>query len=96
MSAVVPSPRPLCPLPARLAVLLSGRGSNFEALAEACARGELPAQIVLVASDVSTAAGLEKAKARGISSKVIGAGPRTGRVEREGQLVTALEEVAAS
>jgi phosphoribosylglycinamide formyltransferase-1 len=56
-------PRPLVALPARLAVLLSGRGSNFEAIASACARGEIPARIVLVASDVSTAAGLEKARA---------------------------------
>ena len=39
-----PRPRPLVPLPARLAVLLSGRGSNFDALAEACQRGELPAR----------------------------------------------------
>jgi phosphoribosylglycinamide formyltransferase-1 len=92
VSVLAPSPRPLCPLPARLAVLLSGRGSNFEALAEACERGELPARIVLVASDVEAAAGLEKARARGISSKVIGAGPRATRVEREAELAVALAE----
>lgn len=75
MSASGSVPQPLCPLPARLAVLLSGRGSNFEALAEACARGELPARIVLVASDVADAVGLDKAKKRGIPTTVIGAGP---------------------
>lgn len=95
MSAPVPFPRPLCSLPARLAVLLSGRGSNFEALAEACARREIPGRIVLVASDVPTAAGLEKAKARGISSKVIGAGPRATRIEREAELLVALAEAGA-
>lgn len=95
MSAPVPFPRPLFPLPARLAVLLSGRGSNFEALAEACERGELPARIVLVASDVADAEGLRKARARGISSKVIGEGPEVSRAQREAQLRGALEEAGA-
>jgi len=95
VSASIPFPRPLCPLPARLAVLLSGRGSNFEALAEACERGELPARIVLVVSDVAEAEGLGKARARGISSKVIGEGPGVSRAQREAQLVGALEEASA-
>jgi phosphoribosylglycinamide formyltransferase-1 len=95
VSAPIPFPRPLCPLPARLAVLLSGRGSNFEALAEACDQGEIPGRIVLVASDVPTAAGLEKARARGISSKVIGAGPRATRIEREVELLEALAGAGA-
>jgi phosphoribosylglycinamide formyltransferase-1 len=76
-------------------VLLSGRGSNFEALAEACVQGEIPGRIVLVASDVPTAAGLEKAKARGIPSKTIGAGPRATRIEREAELLVALAEARA-
>ncbi len=84
-------PKPLVPLPARLAVLLSGRGSNFGALADACDRGEIPARIVLVASDVPSAAGLERARARGISSKVIGTGPKATRVQRERELSEALE-----
>jgi len=95
VSAPAPFPRPLCPLPARLAVLLSGRGSNFEALAEACDRGEIPGRIVLVVSDVPTAAGLEKARARGISSKVIGAAPRSTRIEREAELLEALAGAGA-
>jgi len=76
-------------------VLLSGRGSNFEALAEACDRGEIPGRIVLVVSDVPTAAGLEKAKARGISSKVIGTAPRSTRIEREAELLEALAGAGA-
>ena len=95
MSASGAAPQPLCPLPARLAVLLSGRGSNFEALAEACESGELPARIVLVASDVADAVGLGKARARGISSKVIGTGPGVSRAQREAQLREALEEAGA-
>lgn len=85
-------PRPLVPLPARLAVLLSGRGSNFEALADACERGEIPARIILVVSDVADAPGLAKARERGIPSKVIGAGEPPSRVGREAQLVAALSE----
>ncbi|HQP87547.1 MAG TPA: phosphoribosylglycinamide formyltransferase [Thermoanaerobaculia bacterium] len=64
------APVPWFPLPARLAVLLSGRGSNFEALADACDSGALPARIVLVLSDRADAAGLEKARARGIAAAV--------------------------
>ena len=68
MDAVAPAgtqPRPLVPLPARLAVLLSGRGSNFEALADASERGEIPARIVLVVSDVPSGARTRKGNGRG-------------------------------
>jgi phosphoribosylglycinamide formyltransferase-1 len=85
-------PKPLCPLPARLAVLLSGRGSNFEALAEACAKREIPGSIVLVVSDEPSADGLRKAERRGISSKVIDRASWPRRDEREAALVAALEE----
>jgi phosphoribosylglycinamide formyltransferase-1 len=88
-------PRPLFPAPARLAVLISGRGSNFEALADACDREELPARIVLVASDVESAPGLVKARERGIPSKVIGAGGASTRSQREAELGAALDEVRA-
>lgn len=51
----------------RLAVLLSGRGSNFEAIAEAAAAGRIPdAEIVAVVSDVPTAPGLARARQRGL------------------------------
>ncbi len=48
---------------ARVAVLLSGRGSNFLALHGAMERGEVPAEIALVVSNVAEAAGLERAQA---------------------------------
>jgi phosphoribosylglycinamide formyltransferase-1 len=54
------------PFPARLGVLLSGRGSNFDALYEACQRGNLPATVALVASDVEGAPGLVRAELRGL------------------------------
>jgi phosphoribosylglycinamide formyltransferase-1 len=51
----------------RLAVLLSGRGSNFEAIADAAADGRIPdAEVVAVVSDVPTAPGLARARQRGL------------------------------
>lgn len=51
----------------RLAILLSGRGSNFEAIADAVETGEIPrARIVAVLSDVGSAAGLARARERGL------------------------------
>lgn len=50
----------------RVIVFISGGGSNMLALADACAAGDYPAEIVGVISDRATAGGLEKAAARGI------------------------------
>ena len=47
---------------ARVAILLSGRGSNFLALHGAMGRGEVPAEIAVVISNVGEAAGLAKAR----------------------------------
>jgi len=59
-------------MPHRIGVLLSGRGSNFEALADSIAAGRLPgAQIVLVVSNREDAAGLLRAAERKIPAKVI-------------------------
>jgi len=56
----------------RIAVLLSGRGSNFEALAESVSAGRIPnAEIAIVISNKPDAAGLEKAKARKIPARTI-------------------------
>ena len=51
---------------ARLAILISGRGSNLQAFIDACARGELNADIGVVISNNPAAAGLELAAAAGI------------------------------
>ncbi|MFK8076199.1 MAG: phosphoribosylglycinamide formyltransferase [Granulosicoccus sp.] len=58
------------PLPS-LAVLISGRGSNMLAIADACERGELPAQIGLVLSNRPDAKGLEHAQEKGLTTDVI-------------------------
>ena len=57
---------------ARLGVLLSGRGSNFTSLAEACVDGRLPADIAVVVSNVEEAGGLELARARSIPAFGLG------------------------
>ena len=54
-----------------LGVLLSGRGTNFLALAEAIQRSEVPGRIALVASDRSDAPGLDLARARGLETAVL-------------------------
>lgn len=64
----------------RIGVLLSGRGSNFEALAESVAAGHIPGtEIALVISNREDAPGLARAAARGIAARVI---PSKG-LERE-------------
>lgn len=63
----------------RLGLLLSGRGSNFEAIAGHVAAGKIPAEIAVVISNNPKAAGLEKARARGLETVCI---PSKG-LERE-------------
>ena len=74
----------------RIGVLLSGRGSNFEALAESVRLGRIPnAEIAIVISHREGAPGIERARARGIPAEVI---PSKG-LEREAydrQVVTSL------
>jgi len=76
----------------KIGVLLSGRGSNFEALAESVAAGKIPnAEIAIVLSNRENAPGLERARARGIAARAI---PSKG-LEREAYdklVVAALQE----
>lgn len=55
----------------RTAVLISGRGSNLQALIDAAARPDYPAEISLVVSNQPEAAGLERAEVAGIPSEVV-------------------------
>ncbi len=57
--------------PFRIAVMLSGRGSNFAALREHIVRENLPIEIVLVLSDQPEAAGLARAKGWGLNTAVV-------------------------
>jgi phosphoribosylglycinamide formyltransferase-1 len=76
----------------RIGVLLSGRGSNFEALADGVAAGRIPdAQIAIVIANREGTQGIERAQSRGIATRVI---PSKG-LEREAydrQVVSVLRE----
>lgn len=82
---------PGSPTPARLGILLSGRGSNFVALAAAIERGEVPAEIALVVSNVTDAPGLAKARQMGIPVRAL---PHRGFADRESH-ETAVREALA-
>ena len=75
---------------ARLAILISGRGSNMLALADAVRDGTIPAaEIGLVLSDQASAAGLKKARERGIETLVIERRGRS-REEHDREIIAAL------
>lgn len=77
--------------PSRLGILISGRGSNMIALADAVSDGRIPAaEISIVISDKPDAAGLAKAQERGIETAVI---ERRGRPreEHDAEIVAALQ-----
>lgn len=55
----------------RLAVFVSGNGTNLQAIIDACERGQLPAEVVVVVSSRRQAYALERAKQHGIPTCVI-------------------------
>jgi phosphoribosylglycinamide formyltransferase-1 len=75
----------------KLGILLSGRGSNFEAIADSIRAGRLQAEIAIVISNRGDAPGLESAKRRGLDARLI---PSKGRVreEHDREVIAALQE----
>jgi len=59
------------PEPLRVGVLVSGTGSNLQALIDACRRGDMPAEIAIVIGNVPTAFALERARAAGIPAVIV-------------------------
>jgi phosphoribosylglycinamide formyltransferase 1 len=78
------------PTPPRLAILISGRGSNMTAILHACQTGALPAQPVIVISDRADAGGLDSARELGVDTSVL---PPAGHAASafEAALAAALE-----
>jgi phosphoribosylglycinamide formyltransferase 1 len=74
-----------------LGILLSGRGSNFEAIADNVASGKLDANIAVVISNRPDAGGIESARRRGLKALAI---PSKGkpREEHDREVVAALRE----
>jgi phosphoribosylglycinamide formyltransferase-1 len=69
----------------RLGVLGSGKGSNFAAIADACAAGKVPAEVALVLSDVAEAKILEHARQRNIPARFISPGKFRTKLDEEAE-----------
>jgi len=78
-----------------IAILLSGRGSNFLALQAAIERGEIPARIVLVASNVADAGGVAKARELGLPAVALPHQGEPNRRAHEEKMIAALRESGA-
>lgn len=79
----------------KLAVLISGRGSNLQALIDACRTPVYPAEIAVVISNEPDALGLERAKAAGIPTRIINHRDFSDRPAFENALTAAIEASSA-
>lgn len=75
----------------KLGILISGRGSNFGAIADSIQAGRLAAEIAIVISNRADAPGLEAARRRGLNARLIPSKGRT-REEHDAEVVRALRE----
>ncbi|MEI9863364.1 MAG: phosphoribosylglycinamide formyltransferase [Limisphaerales bacterium] len=69
----------------RLGMLGSGKGSNFAAIADACAAGKIPAEIAVVLSDVETAGILKLARERSLPAQFIPPGKFRTKLDEEAE-----------
>lgn len=76
----------------RLAVLISGRGTNLQSLIDACADTDYPAEIGIVISNNPDAQGLERATRAGIPARTVDHRPFPDRKAFERALDSALDE----
>ena len=67
----------------RIAVLASGRGSNFEALARACLAGDYPASVRILITDTPGAGAIAVAEAMNIEHAVVDCGAKKGSMSPE-------------
>lgn len=74
-----------------LAILLSGRGSNFEAIADSVVAGRIQAHIAVVISNRAEAPGIESARQRGLDARVILSKGKQ-REQHDAEVVAALQE----
>ena len=75
----------------KIGVLISGRGSNMEALAIACKEGQIGARIALVVSNEPGAAGLARAHRHGIETVVLDHREARGREAHDRRIAEALD-----
>jgi phosphoribosylglycinamide formyltransferase-1 len=74
----------------KLGILLSGRGSNFEAIADSIQTGKLQAEIGIVISNRGEAKGLQSARLRGLRTQLIISKGRI-REEHDAEVIAALK-----
>lgn len=79
-----------------LGVLISGRGSNLQAILDAIAAGSLDARVRLVISNREGAPGLDRARAAGVATRVIPHGDFQDRSSFDAALVAALRGASVS
>ena len=79
----------------KVAVLISGRGSNLQALLDACAAEDFPAEIVAVISNKAGAQGLERARKAGVAASFIDHTLYEEREAYEKELDAKLKETGA-
>lgn len=76
----------------RIAVLASGRGSNFQAVQEEIEAGKIKARIVLLVSDKKNAPAIERAKLRGIETMYLNPAEFTDREAYDAAIASALKK----
>ena len=79
----------------KLGVLISGRGSNLQAVIDACRAPDYPAEIVTVISNVPEVAGLERARQAGLPALCLDHSSFPNRIAFETALTDALVEAGA-
>ena len=75
----------------KIAVLISGRGSNLQALIDACADPKFPAEIALVLANLPGASGLDRARAAGLATVAVDHRGFPDRESFEARMTEALE-----
>ena len=75
----------------RLAVFASGSGTNFEAIATACERGEIPARVVLMVCDKPGAGVVQRAAGHGVEAFVFAPKEYASKADYEREIVARLD-----
>jgi phosphoribosylglycinamide formyltransferase 1 len=78
-----------------VAVLVSGRGSNLQAILDACASGSLDARVVLVAANRPGVPALERAARAGVASEVFASRGRADRATAQTEMALAIGRAGA-
>jgi len=82
--------------PARLGILISGRGSNMQAIVSACRRNEIPAEVGIVVSNRRDAPGVQWAREQGLRTAVLSHRDFPDRETHDAAVVGALRSADVS